>query len=202
MSPHRMKRPWLGHVEPPQATHIPDHDEGCYLCPGACRASGQQNPHFDNTVTFENDFAAVLPAPAPEISIPLHPLMAMEPVHGTCDVLVFHPRHDLTMAHLDQNDIEKIIQEWIKIYLRRGKERGIRYVQIFEVSRCLLVYDILICKIQNKGAMMGCSNSHPHGQVWSVSVVPTIPTQELRSLKKYALTSSQPSTAPRGQGGL
>jgi len=187
VSPNRTERPWLGQVEPPQTTHLPEYDESCYLCPGASRSSGQRNPFYTGTFTFENDFAAVLPAPTAEIPrpIPLHPLMTVEPVHGVCDVLVFHPRHDLAMARLDPGDIEKIIEEWIRIYLKRGTEKGIHYVQIFE----------------NKGAMMGCSNPHPHGQVWSVSVVPTIPAQELRSLKKYALTNSQPSTAPKGYGG-
>jgi UDPglucose--hexose-1-phosphate uridylyltransferase len=198
-----MERPWLGQVEPPQAANLPEYDENCYLCPGAFRSSGQQNPQYTSTFTFENDFAAVLPAPAAEIPAPLHPLMTVEPVHGTCDVLVFHPRHDLAIPRLDQEDIEKIIEEWIRIYLARGTEPGINYVQIFEVKTFLLHCSYLhLCKVQNKGAMMGCSNPHPHGQVWSMSVVPTIPAQELRSLKNYALTSSQPSAAPKGYGGL
>jgi galactose-1-phosphate uridylyltransferase (family 1) len=139
VSPHRMKRPWLGQVEALQATHLDEYDENCYLCPGAFRTSGQRNPHYANTFTFENDFAA-LPATAPEMSAPLHPLMTLEPVHGACDVLVFHPRHDLTVADLNGEDIERIIEEWIRIYLKRGTEPGIRYVQIFEVSRFRLQF--------------------------------------------------------------
>jgi len=81
-----------------------------------------------------NDFAAVLPAPAPEAPAPLHPMMTVEPVHGTCDVLIFHPRHDLTIARLNLDDIGLIIEEWIRIYGERGGEDGINYVQIFEVG--------------------------------------------------------------------
>jgi UDPglucose--hexose-1-phosphate uridylyltransferase len=130
-----MKRPWLGQVEPPQAANLPEYDESCSLCPGASRTSGERNPHYASTFTFENDFAAVLPASASDIPAPLHPLLTLEAVHGACDVLIFHPRHDLAMARLNQKDIERIVDEWIRIYLRRGAEPGIRYVQIFEVSR-------------------------------------------------------------------
>ena len=199
-----MKRPWLGQVEPPQPTNQPKHDESCYLCPGAPRTSGERNPHYAGTFTFENDFAAVLPSS--EIPAPLNPLLTVEPIHGACDVLIFHPRHDLAMARLDLKDIDSIVEAWIRIYLSRGAEPGIRYVQIFEVSNSSYLHNtsILIHRAQNKGVMMGCSNSHPHGQVWSVSVIPTIPAQELRSLKNYALrlTNSQPSGAPKGYGGV
>jgi len=136
VSPHRTKRPWLGQVEPPQATNLPQYDETCYLCPGNSRTSEQKNPHYDHTYTFENDFAALLNAPAPDAPAQLHPMMVVEPVHGACDVLVFHPRHDLSMARLDLTNIERIIEEWIRIYLKRGTEPGIKYVQIFEVNPC------------------------------------------------------------------
>jgi len=132
-----MKRPWLGQVEPPQATHQPKYDASCYLCPGAPRTSGKRNPHYASTFTFENDFAAVFPS-SEIVPAPLHPLITAEPVHGACDVLIFHPRHDLAMARLDLKDIDNIVEEWTRIYLRRGAEPGIRYVQIFEVSRFLL----------------------------------------------------------------
>ncbi|KAF9532386.1 galactose-1-phosphate uridyl transferase [Crepidotus variabilis] len=183
VSPHRTKRPWLGQLEPPQATTLPKYDPACYLCPGNSRTSGQKQPVYENTHSFENDFAAVLPV-APEAPTPLHPLMTVEPVHGACDVIIFHPRHDLTMSRLQPKEIEQVIEEWIRIYVMRGTQEGIKYVQLFE----------------NKGAMMGCSNPHPHGQSWAHSFVPTIPAQELRSLKQYALTGSQVSEAPKGPG--
>jgi UDPglucose--hexose-1-phosphate uridylyltransferase len=96
--------------------------------------NGEKNPDYTQTFTFENDFAAVLPAPAPEAPTPVHPLMISEPVHGACDVLLFHPRHDLTIARMTIKDIEFIIDDWIRIYHKRGSQTGIEYVQIFEVS--------------------------------------------------------------------
>ncbi|KAJ7632320.1 galactose-1-phosphate uridylyltransferase [Roridomyces roridus] len=171
VSPHRAKRPWLGQTESQQPTDLPEYDPACYLCPGNSRSGGQLNDKFEHTHVFENDFAAVLPAPAPIAPIAPHPLLATEPVHGGCDVLIFHPRHDLTLSRLTLPDIERIIDEWIKIYTKRSMQEGIKYVQIFE----------------NKGAMMGCSNPHPHGQ--------------LASLERYAASTVAPSDAPKGPEG-
>lgn len=138
MSPHRNKRPWLGQTEPPEVASLPQYDPGCYLCPGNTRSGGQKNPEYDHTYTFENDFAAVPPPPIPSAPTPSHPFFSLEPVHGACDVLIFHPRHDLTLARLPVIDIEKIIDEWIRIYTSRGAQEGIKYVQIFEVSGVIL----------------------------------------------------------------
>ncbi|KAI0670696.1 galactose-1-phosphate uridylyltransferase [Trametes maxima] len=181
VSPHRTKRPWLGQTEPPQQANLPEYDPKCYLCPGNTRAGGLQNDKYEQTMIFENDYAAVLPPPGPPAPPAPHPLLTTEPVQGGCDVICFHPRHDLTLARLATTDIERIIEEWSSIYKRRGAQEGIKYVQIFE----------------NKGAMMGCSNPHPHGQVWSLSAVPSLPATELENLKKYSL-STPPSDAPRG----
>jgi len=152
---------------------------------------------------FDNDYAAVLPSPTPIAPAAPHPLLTTQPVHGQCDVLTFHPRHDLTLARLAVEDITRIVEEWIAIYKRRGTQEGIKYVQIFEVSISLPLVPILLAKsVQNKGAMMGCSNPHPHGQVWSLSEVPTIPSLELASLARYALNSDiLPSHAPLGPFG-
>ncbi|KAH8110056.1 galactose-1-phosphate uridylyltransferase, partial [Phellopilus nigrolimitatus] len=182
VSPHRAKRPWLGQVEPPQALSLPEYDPACYLCPGNQRIGGATNPVYSSTFTFQNDFAALAPAPVPSPPEPAHPLLATRAVHGLCDVLIFHPRHDLTLARLKPLDICTIIDEWVRVFIERSKENGIRYVQIFE----------------NKGAMMGCSNPHPHGQVWSMSDIPSIPAKELASLRRYALSDVAVSSAPKG----
>ncbi|CCM06385.1 uncharacterized protein FIBRA_08644 [Fibroporia radiculosa] len=182
VSPHRTKRPWQGQTELPQASQLPEYDPKCYLCPGNERAGGQHNAVYDHTMIFENDFAAVLPPPGPLAPRAPHPLLTTQPVQGGCDVLIFHPRHDLTLSRLPIPDIERVVDEWCTIYRKRGAEDGIKYVQIFE----------------NKGAMMGCSNPHPHGQVWSLSTVPSLPATELANLKRYALTDVQSSGAPRG----
>ncbi|KAI0362789.1 galactose-1-phosphate uridylyltransferase [Trametes cingulata] len=181
VSPHRTKRPWQGQTEPPQQSNLPQYDPQCYLCPGNTRAGGQRNDKYEQTMVFTNDYAAVLPPPGPVAPPAPHPLLKTEPVQGGCDVICFHPRHDLTLARLSTTDIERIVETWCNVYMRRGTQEGIKYVQIFE----------------NKGAMMGCSNPHPHGQVWSLSAVPSLPATELENMKKYSLTTP-PSDAPRG----
>ncbi|KAI0736493.1 HIT-like domain-containing protein [Fomitopsis betulina] len=185
VSPHRTKRPWLGQTEPPQPANLPQYDPKCYLCPGNTRAGGGHNEEYKHTMVFENDYAAVLPPPGPAAPRAPHPLLTTEPVQGACDVICFHPKHDLTLARLSVPDIERIIEEWCSIYNKRGTQEGIKYVQIFE----------------NKGAMMGCSNPHPHGQVWSLSGVPSLPATELASLKRYAEDTAPSTTAPQGPEG-
>ncbi|KAF8582051.1 galactose-1-phosphate uridylyltransferase [Ramaria rubella] len=181
VSPHRTKRPWQGQTEPPQPPHLPQYDPKCYLCPGNPRSSGQQNEQYAHTLVFDNDFPALLPPPGPNPPVVSHPLLTSAPVEGSCDVLIFHPRHDLTLARLSVTDVERIVDKWSDVYLARGTQEGIQYVQIFE----------------NKGAMMGCSNPHPHGQVWSLSEIPSLPAKELASLLAYTGASQLPSDAPK-----
>ena len=133
VSPHRTKRPWLGQTEPPQQASLAEYDPKCYLCPGNTRAGGLQNDKYEHTMVFENDFAAVLPPPGPAAPAAPHPLLTTEPVQGGCDVICFHPRHDLTLARLPVPDIQRIIDEWCSIYKKRGSQEDIKYVQIFEV---------------------------------------------------------------------
>ena len=187
--PHRMKHPWNGQVELPQSVHVPEHDPNCYLCPGNQRANGQQNGDYAHTKLFPNDYASVIPPPHPVNSATPHPLLVSEPVIGACDVLVYHPRHDLTLARLSLEDIARIIDEWINVYKRRGSQESIKYVQIFEVGYFFKKFKVETDEvaIQNKGAMMGCSNPHPHGQIWALSHIPTIAATELASLKCYAV---------------
>jgi len=135
VSPHRTKRPWQGQTEQPQPTHLPQYDPDCYLCPGNARASGHRNEAYEHTMTFVNDFAAVLPPPGPAAPPEPHHLLKTEPIQGGCDVIIFHPRHDLTLARLPIPDIERVIEEWCAVYTTRGAEDGINYVQIFEVRR-------------------------------------------------------------------
>ncbi|KIM28686.1 hypothetical protein M408DRAFT_131230 [Serendipita vermifera MAFF 305830] len=187
VSPHRNKRPWLGQTEPPQTATLPEYDPACYLCPGNPRSGGQINEKYTSTLVFENDFPALLPPPGPVPPVSGHPLLQATPVEGGCDVLIFHPRHDLTLARMATDDIENVVNEWMRVYLKRGRQPGIKYVQIFE----------------NKGAMMGCSNPHPHGQVWSLNEVPAFPATELENLKKYGQrpqASGLVSGAPCGPG--
>ncbi|KAH9967907.1 galactose-1-phosphate uridylyltransferase [Russula dissimulans] len=184
--PHRMKHPWNGQVENPGTVFLPAHDPNCYLCSGNQRASGQKNGVYKHTKVFPNDYASVLPPPHPLKLTAPHPLLASEPVVGACDVLIFHPRHDLTLAQLLLEDITRVVNEWVSVYKRRGSQESIKYVQIFE----------------NKGAMMGCSNPHPHGQIWALSHIPTIAATELASMIRYAVDPGvEFSEAPRGPFG-
>ncbi|OBZ75280.1 Galactose-1-phosphate uridylyltransferase [Grifola frondosa] len=167
VSPHRNRRPWLGQTEPPQPSNLPEYDPQCYLCPGNARAGGHKNDIYAHTMIFENDYAAVLPPPAPVAPLPL----IRSSLPSLCK----------EAATLPISDIERIIDDWCTIYRDRGAQDAVNYVQIFE----------------NKGAMMGCSNPHPHGQVWSLSEIPSIPAKELANLKRYSLTDVS-SSAPRG----
>ncbi len=156
VSPHRLKRPWQGATEDTAPDTRPAHDPDCYLCPGNRRANGRQNPVYTDTFVFDNDFAALLDEPLDDAPAE-DPLLRWEPVRGICRVLCFSPRHDLTLAHMDDTAIRRVVDLWIQQTTDLFDKPSIRSVQIFE----------------NKGAMMGCSNPHPHGQVWATSAIPT-----------------------------
>ncbi|XP_039731442.1 galactose-1-phosphate uridylyltransferase isoform X2 [Pteropus medius] len=145
VSAHRMKRPWQGQVEPSPLKTVPRHDPHNPLCPGATRANGEVNPHYDGTFLFDNDFPALQPdAPNPGPSD--HPLFQAEAARGVCKVICFHPWSDVTLPLMSVPEIRAVVDVWASVM----EELGAQYpwVQIFE----------------NKGAMMGCSNPHPHCQ--------------------------------------
>jgi UDPglucose--hexose-1-phosphate uridylyltransferase len=161
VSPHRTKRPWQGQVERAPKEDRPDYDPQCYLCPGNKRAGNAQNPKYEHTFVFENDFAALLPD-TPNQTPAAAPLFLTEPVRGECRVICFSPRHDLTLAQMSVPDIRLVVDVWAQQADDLGKKY--RWVQLFE----------------NKGAIMGCSNPHPHGQVWAGSALPNEPAAEDR----------------------
>lgn len=154
VSPHRAQRPWQGQVERAAVTARPAHDPGCYLCPGNERAGGQRNPDYAGTFAFDNDFAALRPG-GPEVSVDLGLLRARtEP--GVCRVICFSPRHDLSLPDMSVGAIRPVVDLWAEEYERLGARPDIGHVQIFE----------------NKGEAMGCSNPHPHGQIWAQQSIP------------------------------
>lgn len=167
-SPHRTKRPWQGQVEEAQKIDMPDFDPTCYLCPGNSRAGGVQTPQYDETFIFDNDFAALLPD-TPEGSLDEDGLFRAESESGICRVICFSPKHNLTLALMETADIEKVINVWQEQYTELGSIDTIRYVQIFE----------------NRGAMMGCSNPHPHGQIWANRTIPSLPALECTHQLEY-----------------
>ncbi len=168
VSPHRAKRPWLGQVEKSPPENLPQYDPTCYLCPHNERAGGFKNPDYQSTFAFDNDFAALLPDEIPNHASD-HPLLASVPERGLCRVVCFSPRHDLTLPELDQPAIENVIATWTGQTVDLSKRDFIRYVQVFE----------------NKGAAMGCSNPHPHSQVWANEHIPNEPAKEWEQQKAY-----------------
>ena len=111
VSPHRTERPWKGQVEPPPPETRPEYDPTCYLCPGNKRASGERNPNYESTYVFTNDFAALLPDP-PETFIAPHPLLRAKSERGTCRVICFCPRHDLTLPEMPVEEIRGVVDVW------------------------------------------------------------------------------------------
>jgi len=166
VSPHRTKRPWRGGVERLAGEERPTYDPTCYLCPGNERAGGVRNPEYQETFVFTNDFAALMPdTPVGEVAP--HPLLRAEGEHGTCRVICFSPRHDLTLAEMSVADLRKVIAVWMAQTAELGAQY--RWVQVFE----------------NKGAIMGCSNPHPHGQIWAGSALPNEPFKEDRQQRSW-----------------
>ena len=172
VSPHRMKRPWQGQVERRVEELRPRYDPHCYLCPGNERASGARNPAYRSTLVFTNDYPALLPDAEP-IAAPTHPLLRARSVRGTSRVICFSPRHDLTLPLLEVPEIRGVVDLWAEQVEELGREY--RWVQLFE----------------NKGAVMGCSNPHPHGQLWATDVVPTQPALEDRMQREHLNTTGR-----------
>jgi UDPglucose--hexose-1-phosphate uridylyltransferase len=167
VSPHRGKRPWQGQVEAAPVTEKPAYDPACYLCPGNERAGGERNPPYTSTFVFDNDFAALLP----DTPGGLHAseLMNARAERGMCRVICFSPRHDLSLAEMPAEQILPVVDLWAEQYEEIGDRREIGYVQIFE----------------NKGLMMGCSNPHPHGQIWATEHLPAEPAKEHIRQRQY-----------------
>ena len=174
VSPQRVTRPWQGQVElsPPAAR--PAYDPGCYLCPGNARAGGARNPDYDTTFVFTNDFAALEERPAADGAAQPDTLLWAEPVRGTCRVICFSPRHDLTLPEMAVADIRRVVDVWAA--QTSELSATYRWVQLFE----------------NKGAVMGASSPHPHGQVWAMDALPNEPRKEDERQRAYFAAEGRP----------
>ncbi|NHM06617.1 UDP-glucose--hexose-1-phosphate uridylyltransferase [Flavobacterium sp. CYK-4] len=168
VSPHRAKRPWQGQNETLLEETKPEYDPNCYLCAGNIRANGIQNEHYTDCFVFENDFSALL---KDEVTFDKAPseLFQLKPERGINKVICFSPKHHLTLPEMAVDEIEKVVQVWKAQYLELGSLDYINYVQIFE----------------NKGSIMGCSNPHPHGQIWAQSSLPTQIEKTQKNLSIY-----------------
>jgi UDPglucose--hexose-1-phosphate uridylyltransferase len=169
VSPHRTARPWQGQVEEVAADQRPAYDPACYLCPGNGRAGGARTPEYDSTYVFDNDFAALTPDVAPEED-DRKGLLIAQSERGICRVVCFSPRHDLTLGQMPAEAIRTVVDTWVDQYLELGSLDWVRHVQIFE----------------NRGAMMGASNPHPHGQIWANERLPNEPAKELAQQRARA----------------
>jgi len=173
VSPHRTERPWRGEVTNKYEKSRKSYEPDCYLCPGNKRANGVCNPDYKGTYVFSNDFPALL------MDIPIKEnvskikhgtdFLLAKNERGICKVVVFTPRHDITLAEMGESDIENVIITWQNEYRELSSIDFINYIQIFE----------------NKGVMMGCSNPHPHCQIWAQESIPVEPKKELVQFRKY-----------------
>lgn len=168
VSPHRMKRPWQGKVEAPAITARPAYDPTCYLCPGNKRSEGAINPAYDGPFVFTNDFSALL-ADTPTDAINEEDLLVSQGESGICRVICFSPNHSLTLPLMSVADIQEVIALWKEEFTNLAAQPQVRYIQIFE----------------NKGDIMGCSNPHPHGQIWASSSIPLELQKETTQQETY-----------------
>ncbi|RKF80270.1 Galactose-1-phosphate uridylyltransferase [Golovinomyces cichoracearum] len=194
VSPHRTKRPWQGQHESPSASLLPDYDPTCYLCPGNKRAQGDINPSYTETFTFVNDYSALQESqtdykPTKTSNDRSSQLLRAESIKGKCHVLTFSPFHNRTLADLDPKQILPIIHEWTRIYAEHlDPDSPISQSPLYSHKPCSVQYKWMQI-FENKGAAMGCSNPHPHGQIWTTSSLPEEPAQELAELQKYRLNN-------------
>jgi UDPglucose--hexose-1-phosphate uridylyltransferase len=155
VSPQRLQRPWLGLEERPPLEQLPTYDPSCSLCPGNTRANHKGNPAYSDTFVFTNDYPS-LALTNPSQPADASPLLRTENARGICKVICFTPRHDLSLGLIDLDGVIRVIDVFTGLYDELGRRREIQHVQIFE----------------NRGAMMGASNPHPHGQIWATDYIP------------------------------
>ncbi len=171
VSPQRMGRPWQGEVSPPDPPP-PAHDPTCYLCPCNTRVGGEVNPDYAGVYVFDNDFPALADEPPSGASD--DPLLRAEPSAGVCRVICFSPDHGKSLPLLSEEQLRAVVDTWAEQTAELGQR--FQHVQVFE----------------NKGAMMGCSNPHPHGQVWATAHVPEEPAAEDSCQRAYMAEHGRP----------
>ncbi|WPR71168.1 UDP-glucose--hexose-1-phosphate uridylyltransferase [Flavobacterium sp. NG2] len=169
VSPHRAKRPWQGQKENVATDDRPEYEPECYLCPGNVRVNGEVNPEYTSSFVFENDFAALKQDEINFEDNGSDTFFKARPERGISKVVCFSPKHNLTLPEMELDTIEDVVRTWQKEYTDLGSVDYINYVQIFE----------------NKGSVMGCSNPHPHGQIWAQSSLPTQVEKTQNNLKAY-----------------
>ena len=176
VSPERTERPWQGQVEPATPAEVPAHDPDCYMCPGNPRANGEPNPVYHTTHVFTNDFPALRPDSS-ELQLNERGLLLAGGETGWCRVVCYSPRHDMAMARMSPAEIRRVVDIWAEESAAMAARPGVQYVQVFE----------------NRGAMMGASNPHPHGQIWASAHLPSEVVREDERQRKWLETQTDAS---------
>lgn len=167
VSPHRNRRPWQGQTENPVPPEQVAYDAECYLCPGNSRSGGKTNPEYSSTFVFTNDFAALLnEGKAREVK---EGLLNVQEETGICRVVCFSPNHSLTLPEMQPANLVTVVRTWQSEFAELSAIPHIKHIQIFE----------------NKGAIMGCSNPHPHGQIWAQSTIPNEAVKRTANQQQY-----------------
>lgn len=166
VSPHRAKRPWSGERHTKDTAPRLAHDETCPLCPGNERTEGRKNPDYKGPFVFDNDFAA-LKTDTPSNKSSDDQIFKSEAVRGMTRVLCYTPDHSLSLPEMETAHVLKVFETWKSEVTTLGEEFA--WVQVFE----------------NKGAMMGSSQPHPHGQIWASSFIPHDIARRDENLKAY-----------------
>jgi len=174
VSPHRTQRPWQGQVDDPDEGSMLNYDPDCYLCPGNKRAGGESNPDYSGGFAFDNDFAAL--SPESEIEPEPNPLFVSRAESGICRVVCFSEQHHLRLATMDDHQVARSLQLLFNEFAALDQRSDVNYVQIFE----------------NRGQMMGCSNPHPHAQIWATRSLPVEPAKELATQSGYFASNARP----------
>ena len=151
---HRQERPWSGSTVEHQQIALPDYVEDCYLCPGNARVHGKQNPAYTDVLVFDNDHPCVSFAAPAEIE-QVSGVFRNRPAQGIARVVCYSPKHNVTLSELPNNEVEKLLRTWQEQYVELGSHPEIAHVLIFE----------------NKGAVVGVSNPHPHCQIYATNFV-------------------------------
>ncbi|CAD6499765.1 BgTH12-03873 [Blumeria graminis f. sp. triticale] len=190
VSPHRTKRPWQGQNETLNKEMPLDYDPSCYLCPGNKRAQGDINPKYNETFMFLNDYSAVKEAqpiyhPEEDEDDSSSLLLRAEGVTGKCFVLAFSPTHSQTLADLSPKQILPVIQKWTEVYAAHLDPSSQAKLPSFSSGKAPASQYRWMQIFENKGAVMGCSNPHPHCQIWTTSHLPEEPAQEIAQMQKY-----------------
>jgi UDPglucose--hexose-1-phosphate uridylyltransferase len=154
VSSHRNERPWQGERvgDPPRA--LPPYAPDCYLCPGNARSSGQRNERYTGVSVFDNDHPCVGPGAPTELAAPPG-MYRNRPASGCARVVCFTPRHDVTLAELTEVEIRSLLAVLQAQYRELGARDDVHHVLVFE----------------NKGAVVGVSNPHPHCQIYGTNFV-------------------------------